>query len=274
DPEGQRRAAAHDLGARVDVGDVLEDRGMELDVLEGLHRTRHRDLALGGAVGVVERGSRCPPLGDTAQVLDRQRVLQTALLRVELELLELHQIEDLGRLGDLPLDHGVSLLTIAMGLGGCGVWVGVGSVWGLERCVGAGRCQAEGTIQDRTVDWSPTSRHITTSIPSDHQMTRRKIDASLPSRPTAVAAIVRFCGLIILPTTPPELLAPTSSSGLRPASCAAVCCSVANRALAEVSEPVTAVPSQPRIGERKAKKAPVPAIQVPIVMVCPDRFMT
>src|SRR5699024_3429966 len=148
------------------------------------------------------------------------RVLQTALLRVELELLELHQIEDLGRLGDLPLDHGVSLLTIAMGLGGCGVWVGVGSVWGLERCVGAGRCQAEGTIQDRTVDWSPTSRHITTSIPSDHQMTRRKIDASLPSRPTAVAAIVRFCGLIILPTTPPELLAPTSSSGLRPASCA------------------------------------------------------
>src|SRR5699024_11381228 len=41
----------------------------------------------------------------------KKRVLQTALLRVELELLELHQIEDLGRLGDLPLDHGVSLLT-------------------------------------------------------------------------------------------------------------------------------------------------------------------
>src|SRR5699024_3811276 len=87
------------------------------------------------------------------------------------------------------------------------VWVGVGSVWGLERCVGAGRCQAEGTIQDRTVDWSPTSRHITTSIPSDLQMTRGKIDASLPSRPTAVAASVRICGLIILPTTPPALLA-------------------------------------------------------------------
>src|SRR5699024_4126945 len=163
---------------------------------------------------------------------------------------------------------------IAMGPGGCGVWVAVGSVWGLGRCAGDGRRQAEGTIKDRTVDGSPTTRHITKSIPRHHQMTRRKLDAALPRRPTADAAIVRFCGLIILPPTPPELLAPTSSSGLRPASCAAVCCSVANRALAEVSEPVTAVPSQPRIGERKAKKAPVPAIQVPIVMVCPDRFMT
>ena len=41
-----------------------------------------------------------------------------------------------------------------------------------------------------------------------------------------------------------------------------------------LSEPVTAVPSQPRIGERKAKNAPVAAIQVPIVRVWPDRFMT
>ena len=92
--------------------------------------------------------------------------------------------------------------------------------------------------------------------------------------PTAVAAIVRFCGLIILPTTPPEVLAATSRVGSRPAFCPAVCCRVANSALAEVSEPVTAVPSQPRIGERKAKNAPVAAIQVPMVSVWPERFMT
>lgn len=47
------------------------------------------------------------------------------------------------------------------------------------------------------------------------------------------------------------------------------------QALAEVSDPVTAVPSQPRIGEKNAKAAPcAPAMKVPIVMVMPARFMT
>ena len=59
-----------------------------------------------------------------------------------------------------------------------------------------------------------------------------------------------------------------------PAFWAAVCCSVAKRALALVSEPVTAVPSHPRIGERKANTAPVPAAHEPMVMVWPDWFMT
>ncbi len=79
---------------------------MEFDVLERLHRAVHRDLALGRAVGVVEgRGGRAP-LRDPAQVLDRQRRVEAALLRVEFELLELHQLEDLRGLGDLPFDHG------------------------------------------------------------------------------------------------------------------------------------------------------------------------
>ena len=97
---------------------------------------------------------------------------------------------------------------------------------------------------------------------------------SFPARPTAAAAMVRFCGLIILPTTPPEVLAATIRFGSRPAFSAALCCRVAKSALALVSEPVTAVPSHPRIGERKAKAAPVPAIQPPMVWVCPDRFIT
>ena len=74
-----------------------------------------------------------------------------------------------------------------------------------------------------------------------------------------MAAMVRFCGLIILPTTPPEVFAATSRVGSIPACWPADCCRVANRALALVSEPVTAVPTQPRIGDRKAKNAPVPA---------------
>lgn len=103
--EGHGRAAAHDLGRGVDVRDVFEDRRVELDITEGLNRTLHRDLALGCAVRVVERRGRGPALRDLPQVLDRQRVLQAAFLRVEFELLELHQLEDLGRLRNLPLDH-------------------------------------------------------------------------------------------------------------------------------------------------------------------------
>jgi hypothetical protein len=47
---------------------------------------------------------------------------------------------------------------------------------------------------------------------------------------------------------------------------AAVCWSVAKSALALVSDPVTAVPIQPRSGDRKAKAAPAPAIHLPMVI--------
>ncbi len=133
----------------------------------------------------------------------------------------------------------------------------------------------QGSIQDRMgVDCSPTRRQRKASSPRLQGIARRKMSDSLPTRPTAVAAIARFCGLIILPTTPPEVLAATSSVSSMPMLLAAVCCSVANSALAEVSEPVTAVPIQPRIGDRKANAAPAPAIQVPMVMVRPEAFMT
>ena len=45
-------------------------------------------------------------------------------------------------------------------------------------------------------------------------------------------------------------------------------------AFEDVSEPVIATPSQPMIGERKAKASPAPAIQRPIVVVMPLRFIT
>ncbi len=101
-----------------------------------------------------------------------------------------------------------------------------------------------------------------------------KVVASLPCNPTAAAPIARFCGETIFPSTPPELLPAAISTGESPAFDAAVTCRAPNNELAEVSEPVTAVPSQPKMGDSNAKAPPVPAIQVPSVMVCPDAFIT
>ena len=50
---------------------------------------------------------------------------------------------------------------------------------------------------------------------------------------------------IILPMTPPELLAAAISTGLSPSCWAVIFCSPPNRTLDAVSEPVTATPSQP-----------------------------
>ena len=49
---------------------------------------------------------------------------------------------------------------------------------------------------------------------------------------------------------------------------------MAKSAPALVADPATAVPNQPRMGERKAKNTPVVARAVPIAPVCPERFMT
>src|SRR3954453_16918615 len=92
--------------------------------------------------------------------------------------------------------------------------------------------------------------------------------------PTAAAPMARFCGEIILPSTPPELLAAAISVGERSACLAAVTCSAPNSALDEVSEPVTATPNQPSSDERNAKAPPAPASHWPIVIVWPERFMT
>ena len=77
-----------------------------------------------------------------------------------------------------------------------------------------------------------------------------------------------------MPSTPPEELALASSVGSSPASLAADTCSTPNSEFEDVSEPVTAVPSQPMIGDRNARTPPAPAIQLPIVSVCAERFIT
>src|SRR5450631_4754262 len=110
--------------------------------------------------------------------------------------------------------------------------------------------------------------------PRLHPTTFRKMSPSLPDMPTAAAAIARFCGEIILPSTPPDELAAAMRTGLSPACLAAETCNAPKSELEDVSEPVTATPSQPRTGERTANAAPAPAIHLPSEAVWPEAFMT
>ncbi len=55
---------------------------------------------------------------------------------------------------------------------------------------------------------------------------------------------------------------------------AAVTCRPPKSAFEEVSEPVTATPSQPISADRKANAPPAPATQSPSVTVWPDWFIT
>src|SRR5699024_229549 len=92
-------------GGGVHVGDVAQDSGVELDVLEGLPRPVQGEFALGGAVGVVERGLRGAQLGDPAQVLDRVGGSKTAPACVQVWLLELQQWSEIAHFRDSTLDH-------------------------------------------------------------------------------------------------------------------------------------------------------------------------
>ena len=63
-PNGSALGPAEDLDRGVDIGRGAQDAGVELDVLERLPRPGERQLALGRAVGVVERGLRGAALRD------------------------------------------------------------------------------------------------------------------------------------------------------------------------------------------------------------------
>ena len=51
-------------------------------------------------------------------------------------------------------------------------------------------------------------------------------------------------------------------------------CSEPKSALDDVSEPVTATPSQPITGEKKASAPPTLAMVSPIAVVCAEAFIT
>jgi len=105
DTEGHGRAPAQDFAGGVDVDGRAQDVGVELDVAEGLAGAAQGDLTLGGAVGVVEGRGRSAALGDLAQVPGGQCGVEAATPGVELGRLEVEQLEDLARVGQLALDH-------------------------------------------------------------------------------------------------------------------------------------------------------------------------
>ena len=100
-----------------------------------------------------------------------------------------------------------------------------------------------------------TITHMIASSSRLHPSTLRNRSPSCPPSPTAAAPIARFCGEIILPSTPPDEFAAASSGGSSPASLAACTWSAPNSEFEDVSEPVTATPSQPMIDDRKRQHA-------------------
>src|SRR3954454_5710892 len=82
---------------------------------------------------------------------------------------------------------------------------------------------------------------------------KRNSSDSRPTRPVAAHATAIDCGEIILPVTPPVVLAATSNVSDTLIWCAVVFCNEQNSALDDVSEPVRNTPSQPRKGEKNGK---------------------
>src|SRR5262245_49908350 len=79
-----------------------------------------------------------------------------------------------------------------------------------------------------------------------------------------------LCASIILPITPPELLAAPISTGDRPSCSADTFCNPPNRTLDEVSDPVSATPSQPSIAPKNGYNQPACAKARPSVESRPE----
>src|SRR3981081_81433 len=91
-----------------------------------------------------------------------------------------------------------------------------------------------------------------------YRITRAKISPSAPTLLTPAAPTERFCGLIILPMTPPEELVPAVRIGLTLPSCCAVCAwSGPNKVFDEVALPGRNTRSQPRTADTNGKMKPV-----------------
>ena len=79
-----------------------------------------------------------------------------------------------------------------------------------------------------------------------------------------------LCASIILPITPPELFEAAARIGFIPICWAETTCRFPNSTFDEVSEPVSATPSQPRSGEKNGKRKPVEAKASPMVESEPE----
>src|SRR5574343_1112436 len=111
----------------------------------------------------------------------------------------------------------------------------------------------------KTYDHSMCSTPTMKVRASECLKVKRKMSDSLPTRPVAPVATAIDCGEIILPQTPPQVLADMVITGSIPIFSAVTACSLPNSALVEVSEPVMNTPSQPSSAAKKGKATPVVA---------------
>ena len=79
-----------------------------------------------------------------------------------------------------------------------------------------------------------------------------------------------LCASIILPITPPELLAALMRMGDRPSCVAVIFCKLPNRTFDAVSDPVSATPSQPRRVPKIGYRTPVRANARPRMASSPE----
>src|SRR6476620_4328973 len=100
--------------------------------------------------------------------------------------------------------------------------------------------------------------------------TKRRIVLSCPYQRVAVEATTIDCASIILPITPPELLAAAINTGLMPSCSAVTRCKPPKRTFDDVSEPVSVTPSQPMSVPNSGYNQPVLASAKPSVASVPE----
>src|SRR4051812_13156638 len=101
------------------------------------------------------------------------------------------------------------------------------------------------SVNGYTYACSVTNRPTNAASASEWKKTKRRMSPSWLNQPVAVDATTIDCASIILPMTPPALLAAPIRLGLRPSWSAATRCMPPNKTFDAVSDPVSATPSQP-----------------------------
>src|SRR4051794_115311 len=114
-----------------------------------------------------------------------------------------------------------------------------------------------GTIHGTTYAWSIATIPISVVRIRLWMITVARISPSRPTAPTPAAPTERFCGLIIFPITPAELLVAAINTGSSPDNLAVVACSGPNSVLDDVSLPVRKTPIIPSHAAKKGNSTPV-----------------
>src|SRR5699024_6634009 len=87
---------------------------MKFNIFKSLTSPSNRNFSLSSALSVIKRRLRCASLSNGPQIINGQSLLQPALDRIELMLLELHQLTKFARMWQLPLEiHSAALLYYA-----------------------------------------------------------------------------------------------------------------------------------------------------------------